>query len=457
MKTLLYTSLLGIACMLAEMLNLRRLITPLASVGLLVIAVLALTQWDSNEIAHNNMLIADNFSLAFSALILVAASFIIALSGHFYKNEQNKISDYTAITVFVAAGAVAMVSFGNLAMFLLGLEVLSVSLYVLAGGKRKQIKSGEAAMKYFLMGSFASGMLLFGIALIYGETASFDLQVIASHIESYQPSVLTNAGVALILVALLFKVSAAPFHFWAPDVYEGAPTLTTALMATISKVAAFAAFYRLFSACFIPVYPVFAWVFTVVAILTLVIGNLSALQQDSFKRMLAFSGISHAGYMLLAILSLYGKTDNALFFYAFAYTFASIAAFSIAIVVSENTGSEKIEAFNGLGKSKPMMAAALTIAMLSMAGIPPLAGFFAKYFMFSEAIKNGHLLLTLVAVIASVVSVYYYFKVIVAMYTTSSEGKHIFQLKPVYATVLLVSVALTIAAGLFPSVLANLF
>ena len=455
MKTLVYTSVLGLLCMLAEMFNLRRFILPLVITGLVAIFGLNVFYWGVNQSFYHNMVVIDNFSVAFSGLLILLSIFIVILSGNFYKNEESKISDYLAIIIFTLCGALAMVSFGNLAMFFLGLEVLSISLYILAGSKRKDIKSNEAAMKYFLLGSFASGVLLFGIALIYGETGSFDVQGIYNYTASTTPSPLYFIGAGMILIAMLFKVSAAPFHFWAPDVYEGSPTLTTTIMATIGKIAAFAAFYRLFSSSFILSFPTYAWVLSAVTALTIIIGNFSALNQDSFKRTLAFSGISHAGYMMLAIISLYGKTDNALFYYSFAYGISSIAAFAIAIIVAANIGSEKFEAFNGLGKRKPLLSAALTISMLSMAGIPPFAGFFGKYYIFSEAIKAGHLWLVVLAVLNSIVGVYYYFKVILAMYTKESTDVG-FTVKPAYGFVIAVCILLTILVGVFPSVLANL-
>ena len=455
MKTIVYTSSLGLVCMLAEMFNLRKFILPVAVLGLVAIFGLNIFSWGTNQGFYHNMIVVDNYSVAFSGLLIMLAIFIVVLSGDFYKNEESKISDYLAIIIFTLCGALAMVSFGNMAMFFLGLEVLSISLYILAGSKRKDIKSNEAAMKYFLMGSFASGVLLFGIALIYGETGSFDIQKIGEYAASATPSPLYFIGAGMILIAMLFKVSAAPFHFWAPDVYEGSPTLTTATMATIAKIAAFAAFYRLFSSCFISTIPTYAWVLSAVTALTLIIGNFSALNQDSFKRMLAFSGISHAGYLMLGIISLYGKTDNAIFYYSLAYGVSSIAAFAVAIVVAANVGSEKFEAFNGLGKRKPMLALALTIAILSMAGIPPFAGFFGKYYIFSEAVKADHLGLVVLAVINSIVGVYYYFKVIIAMYTNESSEVS-FTVKPAYGFVIAVCVLLTILVGIFPSAFANL-
>lgn len=456
MKTLIYTSALGILCMLGEMFNLRRFIVPVAVAGLVAIFALNINGWGVNEGFYHNMVMVDNFSVAFSGLLVFLTTFIVLLSNDFYKHEQTKISDYIAVIVFTLAGAIALVSFGNLAMFFLGLEVLSISLYILAGSKKKDVKSNEAGMKYFLMGSFASGILLFGIALIYGETATFDMKGIAHYTANSAPSVLFYAGAGMLLIGMLFKVSAVPFHFWAPDVYEGSPTLITAFMATVAKVAAIAAFYRLFSSSFLISIPTYAWVLSVVTALTITVGNFTALNQDSFKRMLAFSGISHAGYLLMGMVGIYGKTDNAIFYYSLAYGISSIAAFAVAIVVSKHAGSDKIEAFNGLAKRHPFLAAALTMAILSMAGIPPFAGFFAKYYIFSEAMKNGHVLLTVVAVVNSIAAVYYYFKVVLAMYTKDGDEAP-YTVKPAYSFVIGLCVLLTILIGVFPSSFANLF
>ncbi len=456
MKTLIYTSALGILCMLSEMFNLRRFIVPVAVAGLVAIFALNINGWGVNEGFYHNMVMVDNFSVAFSALLVFLTTLIVLLSNDFYRHEQTKISDYIAVIVFTLAGAIALVSFGNLAMFFLGLEVLSISLYILAGSKKKDVKSNEAGMKYFLMGSFASGILLFGIALIYGETATFDMKGIAHYTANSVPSVLFYTGAGLILIGMLFKVSAVPFHFWAPDVYEGSPTLITAFMATVAKVAAIAAFYRLFSSSFLISIPTYAWVLSVVTALTITVGNFTALNQDSFKRMLAFSGISHAGYLLMGMVGIYGKTDNAIFYYSMAYGVSSIAAFAVAIVVSKHAGSDKIEAFNSLAKRHPFLAAALTLSILSMAGIPPMAGFFGKYYIFSEAMKNGHVLLTVVAVVNSIAAVYYYFKVVLAMYTKDGDEAP-YTVKPAYSFVIGLCVLLTILIGVFPSSFANLF
>jgi NADH-quinone oxidoreductase subunit N len=452
MKALTYTSFLGIACLVLEIFNLRKVAVPFVLIALGVIYKLNLDEWGSNNSYYNGMLLADNFAIAFAGLMIVIAFLLVCMSGNFFRSEETKLADYISIILFTLSGAIAMVSFHNMAIFFIGLEILSISLYILAGSKKRDVRSNEAAMKYFLMGSFASGILLFGIALIYGASGSFDLTQISAYAGGGKVDAIFSVGVVLILVGMLFKVSAVPFHFWAPDVYEGSPTLITAMMSTLAKVAAMAAFYRLFSAAFISSFPVFAWVLSIVAIMTMLVGNLSALNQDSFKRMLAFSGIAHAGYMLLSIVTLYNNNANSLFFYATAYSFASIGAFAIGILVMRNMKSEKIEAFNGLGKKSPLLAFALTVLMLSMAGIPPMAGFFGKYFVFLDAIRNHHIGLVIVAVVTSVISVYFYFKVILAMWTKDSDGEA-FALDMPYTLVSLICLAASLVLGIFPSLI----
>jgi NADH-quinone oxidoreductase subunit N len=455
MKALTYTSFLGIACLVLEIFNLRKVAVPFVLLSLAVIFGLNCTEWNQHQVYYHDMLRGDNFALAFSGLLIIITFLLVCLSGNFFQSEESKLADYISIIIFTLCGGIAMVSFSNITMFFIGLEILSISLYILAGSKRKDIRSNEAAMKYFLMGSFASGVLLFGITLVYGASGSFNLSEIAAYASTGKIDAIFQVGVVLILIGMLFKVSAAPFHFWAPDVYEGSPTLITAMMASLAKVAALAAFYRLFNTCFINSYPVFAWALSIVAALTMVIGNLTALNQDSFKRMLAFSGIAHAGYMLLAIITLYNNTANSLFFYATAYSFASIGAFSIAMIVMRNMKSEKIEAFNGLGKKSPLLAVTLTILMLSMAGIPPMAGFFGKYFVFLDAIRNQHIGLVIVAVITSVISVYFYFKVILAMWTVDSD-EAAFSADLPYTIVSLICLAATLILGVFPSFISAL-
>jgi len=350
-----------------------------------------------------------------------------------------------------------MVSFYNLVMLFIGIEIMSVSLYILAGIKKTDFASNEAALKYFLMGAFSTGFLLFGIALIYGSTGSFNLETIRNWVIQNPHSVdpMFYAGILLIVVGLCFKVGAAPFHFWTPDVYEGSPTLITAFMSTVAKTAAFAAFLRLFSACFAPVSDFWVPVLLVITIITLFIGNITALYQQSFKRMLAFSSISHAGYLLFAIVALGASSANSVFIYATAYSIASIIAFGALILVQQQSGSDNFESFNGLAKKNPFLAFVLTIGMLSLAGIPLTAGFIGKFFMFSGALLQYKLVLVLLAVVNAVISIFYYFRVIIAMYFRDAERVEL--TVPVYYQLVLGFAALVIILiGIYPGFISNL-
>ena len=455
MQTLIAISGLGVFCLIAEIFNLRKLLVPVSVIGLLTILGLNLTEFSTPESFYNNMIVVDKFSVAFSSLFIVLTIFLVALSHEVYKDHPTKISDFVAIKIFLLAGAVAMVSFGNLSMFFLGIEVLSISLYILAASNRLNLKSNEAGMKYFLMGSFASGIILFGICLIYGATGYFDVSEIhdlsqGAGLPSWFP-----IGLTLVIIGMLFKIAAVPFHFWAPDVYEGSPALTTATMSTLAKVVAMATLYKLISGLNSNLTPTFEMVIIVVSILSMTVGNIMALRQHNVKRMLAFSGISHAGFMLMAILSL-SNAATTLLYYTAAYALAGIASFAVIIYVTRNKDNEDILNFNGLGKTNPLLAAVLTASLLSMAGIPIFSGFLAKFMLFTQTIKAGYLFLVIIGVINSIISVGYYFKLILAMYTKEpNEAK---QAVPfVYYFVGVIAIVLNIIIGLCPSLITNLF
>lgn len=461
MTTLLYTTCLGLFCMLAEVLNFRKALIPAVILGLIGIFSINLQLWGTNapvflgSVPVHHMIRVDHFSVAFSGLAIAISLLIFIMSQEYYKHEQVHLSDYLSILIFVLCGAMIMVSFANMAMLFLGIEILSISLYIMAGSRRFDTRSNEAGFKYFLMGSFASAILLFGIALIYGASGSFELDQIARYVQGGTISPLFYTGMLMILVAMLFKVSAVPFHFWSPDVYEGAPALITALMSTLVKVAAFAAMYRLFNSCFLGTMDYLQPVIEIVAALTIITGNMIALNQDNVKRLLAYSGIAHAGYMLMSILSLPGKTDSALLFYGTAYSFATIGMFSLGIMVFKSNFSEKTEAFNGLGKKNPLAAALISIFLLSLAGIPPFAGFLGKYYIFSEAVRNGFVTLTIVAVINSIIAVYYYLKIIVAMYAQPANDKPLV-IDPGFWAVAIICGLISIGLGLMPDMLMQL-
>jgi NADH-quinone oxidoreductase subunit N len=454
MTTLIAIVGLGILCLIFEIFDFRKAIIPVTIIGLLAILGLTISEFNSPASYYNDMIVVNKFSVSFSSLFIILTIFLVALGHNFYDNHQSKLSDYIAIKIFLLSGAVAMVSFGNLAMFFLGIEILSISLYVLAASNRVNIKSNEAGMKYFLMGSFASGIILFGICMIYGAMGSFDITEISDMSQSAELPIWFPIGIVLVTIGMLFKIAAVPFHFWAPDVYEGSPTLTTALMSTLAKVVAVATLYKLLSSMHADINYSFQIVVVVVSIASMTVGNIMALRQVNVKRMLAFSGISHAGFMLMTLLSL-STSAGSLLYYTAAYSLSGIASFSVILYVCKNRENEDVVNFHGLGKTNPLLAAILTGSLLSMAGIPIFAGFFAKLVLFSQTIQAGYLVVVIFAVINSIISVGYYFKLILAMYT--KEPNETRKGKPflIYA-VAVIAIVLNIVIGLFPSLVLDL-
>ncbi len=393
----------------------------------LVAAVLTIfTEFGTSTMHFSEMLLFDNFSLAFTGLILVTTLFWFWMAYDYFRLQPH-LTDRSALVLFTVAGAVIMASFNNMAMLFLGLEVLSVSLYVLAGSRKESLFSTEAGFKYFLMGSFATGFLLMGIALIYGATGSFHITRIAEYIGGHQAElpVFFYGGVILMLVGLTFKISAVPFHFWAPDVYEGSPTPVTAFMSTVVKIAAIAAFYRIFEFCFSAVQSSWITIMTILTVLTLVVANITAVYQSSVKRMLAYSSVGHVGYILLGFISNDSDAGGPIFYYLTAYAAASITAFTVLYSIESDNRNTVVDHFNGLFKKSPLLAVGMTLALLSLAGIPPLPGFFGKYMVFALAIENGFTSLVILAIVTSLIGVYYYFRVIVAMYFKEPEGEAI--------------------------------
>ncbi len=449
MKELLLLSGLGVFALLAEIINARKLIYPLVIIGLIANIGLCVNDFGNNELVYG-MLKLDKTALAFTMLF----SFIAILWFTFardYFQDANNLSDHFALVLFSLVGVFILTSYTHMVMLFLGVEILSIPVYVLAGSDKRNIYSNESAFKYFLLGAFASGFLLLGITFVYGAIGSFSiLQLVSSAIAPYGISQqLLTVGLILILFAMAFKMSAVPFHFWAPDVYSGAPTVITAYMATIVKIGAIAGFYRLFSVV-IPYYSQYTQILLLIAVLTIVVGNIIAATQTNVKRLLAYSSIGHAGFIILGITMLSASTAAITWYYLFAYALASIASFWVLLIVSKNTGSEDISAFNGLVKRNPILAGTMIIALLSMAGIPPLAGFFAKYFILINVIGKGNVLIAVVAILASLIGVYYYFKVIIAMFTGISENTSTISISAFNKVVLLLISLLILVVGIAP-------
>ena len=461
MKGLFIISGLGVLAMLAEIFKFKKLLYPLVLIGILAAYVTNFMEWNNNYNIEMfaNMMRFDNVALAFSGVILVTAFFWFILANDYF--EHDHVTDHFALVLFALVGAIMLTGFSNMTTLFLGIEILSIPMYVLAASRKRDLASNEAGFKYLIMGSFASGFLLFGIALIYGATGSFDLMAIRSFISHSQGDLpaFFYAGVLMVLVAMLFKVSAAPFHFWAPDVYEGSPTVITALMSTIVKTAAFASFMRLFLVVFGGVNESWSMVLAVVIALSLVVSNITAATQQSVKRMLAYSSISHAAFMLMAILANQRgmASVSAILYYSLAYSVGSIAAFTVLYNVSKAKDNANIEAFNGLGKRHPFMAACMVVAMLSLAGIPITAGFFAKYFIFSVMIGTTFKWLIILAILTSAVGVYYYFKVIIAMYFKEEDGEQEVTMETSHVLLLALTTIFTLALGIVPKYVIEIF
>ena len=458
MYAIITISIVALFVLLFGALQKKKPLLPIIFVGLPVAFILNLLEWNTSIHYYNEMYIADNFCIAFNAVLIFTTLLVFIFAPVYYKAVTRPLEDVYALILFALVGAVIMTGFGNLLMLFVGIETLSLSLYILAGSKKHDPSSNEAAMKYFLTGSFASGFLLFGIALLYGASGSLNLEVIKQYVLLHQQNMpgMLSIGLLLVAIGMTFKIGAAPFHFWAPDVYEGSPTLITTFMATVGKVAAIAAFFRLMNSSFAEIESVWVITLTIFAITTILIGNLSAFFQDNVKRMFAYSGIAHAGYMLIAIITLNQGAAGVLLLYSLSYTIATITAFAVLILVREETGSFSIKAFNGLAKTNPTEAFAMTIAMLSLAGIPPLVGFAAKYNLFIAAIQQGHLPLVIVAIIGSMISVYFYIRPVIAMYANSPSESLVIESSSNYKKHILLAAFLLIVLGLIPGLIVNL-
>lgn len=461
MKGLFIISGLGVLAMLAEIFKFKKALFPIVLIGILGAYAINFMEWNNmlNIPQFSNMIRFDNVAIAFSGVILATAFFWFILANDYF--EADHVTDHFALVLFALVGALMMTAFSNMTTLFLGIEILSIPMYVLAASKKNNLASNEAGFKYLIMGSLASGFLLFGIALFYGAVGSFDLMQIKTYISQSQGTlpVFFFAGVLMMLVGLLFKVSAAPFHFWAPDVYEGSPMVITALMSTVVKTSAFAAFMRLFLVGFGGLSETWSMPMAIVIALTLIISNFTAAVQTSVKRMLAYSSISHAAFMLMAILANQrsGASLSAVLYYSLAYSIGSITAFTVLYNVSKKDNNSSINAFNGLGKRSPLVAVCMLVAMLSLAGIPITSGFFAKYYVFTALMSTGYNWLLIIAVITSAIGAYYYFKVIIAMFFKEPETEEQLDLESSHKVLLVITTIFTLVLGLVPNYVIGIF
>ena len=463
MKVLYILSALGVIALLAEIFKFKKFLFPVILLGLLAAGAFVYIDRNApmNPMFHD-MLDFNRYALLFTLVILGTAFLWFMMAGNFFKEESSR-TDHFALVLFALSGAVILVSYSNMVMLFLGIEILSIPLYVLAGSRKDDLSSNESALKYFLMGAFASGFLLFGIALLYGVFGTFSLHTIQTYLTPPIPSqarpsdsqwILLSGGILFMLVGMSFKISAVPFHFWAPDVYTGAPTQVTAFMSSIVKTAAFAAFFRLFI-CFANTAQTWTNIIWAMSAATMVLGNITAVYQNNVKRMLAYSSISHAGYMLLAILSMNNNSAGSILYYAAAYSVSTIGAFAV-LTILEKENQITFDSFSGLAKRNPLLALAMCIAMLSLSGIPPLAGFFGKYYIFTSALTSGYVWIVLIAVLGSLIGVYYYFRVIIAMYLKESSETSVIEVSTMQKILLVITIVLTIILGIFPDAVIRL-
>jgi NADH-quinone oxidoreductase subunit N len=421
---------------------------------LFIVNALELNVFNATKILQINidareMLHVDSFSLAFLAIVFLCTIIYFLLNASDIEKVGEHVGEYFALIFFVLCGVSILASFNTLLMLFLGIEIMSIPLYILTGSDKRNLKSNEASLKYFLMGAFSTGILLMGIAFIYGGNANGSFYIGNLQMGDGLMPPMIMVGLVFLVIALSFKVSAAPFHFWTPDVYDGAPTVFTSFMSTIVKVAGFFAFVRLFQNSFGRVQGQWQNLIVFITIATLLIGNVTAVFQQSVKRMLAYSSIAQAGFMMFAVFSLNEKANDGLIIYTAAYCLATIGIFAVLIKMKDYT----IEGFNGLGKTNPLLALCATVFLLSLTGIPLTAGFQSKFFMLMGAVENGHKFwLVVVAVLFAAISAYYYFRVIQAMYFKDATENVIDEkeITTTFKVVLVITAILILAIGIYP-------
>jgi len=424
-------------------------IRSLAILGLIAVLVSNILEMSGTvffKIDTRGMIAFDRFALLFNTIVFASTLIYFLLSARDMEKVGINYGEYFALIFFVLCGVTISSSFRSLLMLFLGIEIISIPLYILTGSDKRNLKSNEASLKYFLLGAFSTGLMLMGIALVYGATGTFSTNV---EIKDLLNSSLLIGGMLLLMFSMAFKVSAAPFHFWTPDVYDGAPTVFTAFMATIVKVGAFIAFIRLFNDEFGLLQPQWQLLIALITAITLFIGNITAVFQQSVKRMLAYSSISQAGFMMLAIYAMNADAKEGLLLYTAAYSLSTIGIFAVLMKLKDYS----FEGFNSFAKQQPLLAATTTIFLLSLAGIPLTAGFLSKFYMLKAVAGTGKdLWLVIFAVLMAVVSVYYYFRVIQAMYFKQGNGQAV-EVSGGFKFMLVLLAGIIILLGVFPNLI----
>ena len=459
MNAIILSAVLGMVMMLCSFLvSNKSNMKHIASVGLLILFIANVAGTYGKTLFTFDtygMLSYSRFGYLFNSIAIGSTLIYVLITGKEIEKSGKYAAEYFTLIFFSLCGIALLSFYNNLLTLFLGIEIMSIPLYILTGSDKRNIKSNEAALKYFLMGAFSTGLMLMGIALTYGGTGTFNLEAARNAQTIYKgvASFLEILGLLFLLVSLAFKVSAAPFHFWTPDVYDGAPSVFTSFMASIVKAAGFIAFIRLCAVRMTETNSAIDWkmIFAIIIVSTLLVGNITAVFQQSVKRMLAYSSIAQAGFMLFTLISLNDVANEGIILYAAAYSLATIGIFAILVKMKDFT----FEGYNGLAKTQPVLAATNTIFLLSLAGIPLTAGFFAKYYMLAAVIKTGsYIWLVITGVLFAAVSVYYYFRVIQAMYFKDGNSATE-EITTSFKTGIILLAAIIILLGVFPSLILN--
>lgn len=451
----------GLVVLLAGLFVRRGILTAASAISLLGIIVAFMANSSlryMSQDAFSGLVVEDSFCWFLNIVLLISAGLTVLMSVRYLADEGMELYEYFVLILFSTAGMMFMVSANHILVIFVGLETLSISIYALAGIHPTIPRSKEAALKYLLLGAFSSGIFLYGAALLYGAAGSLNLAALAEYFQAGSVSLMAKAGMGLLLTGFAFKVAAVPFHMWTPDVYEGAPTPLTAFMSVGVKAAAFAAFVRVFFESLMPLQVNWVLILWVLSAVTMIVGNVAALVQENIKRMLAYSSIAHAGYILIGMVAGQDAGTSGMLFYLLAYAFTNLGAFGVvALVGRKGEANIMIDDYRGLAGAHPLLALTMSIFLFSLAGIPPTAGFVGKFTIFSAAVQEGCIWLVVIAVLTSAASVFYYFRVIMKMYMEAPEREWV----PVYfppATVLalFISVAGVLYLGIFPTTYLNL-
>ena len=457
MNAIIFSAIWGVVMMFSAVFIKSKTVPKwLAIAGVILLFIVNAIELNSGSPIFNYntkaMLHISSYNLTFLAVVFACTLQYFLLSGRDVEKVGEHVAEYFALVFFVLCGVSLAATYNTLLLLFIGIEIISIPLYILTGSDKNNLKSNEASLKYFLMGAFSTGIMLMGIAFIYGGNPNASFFINNIDLGTGPMSVFIAVGLVLLIVSLSFKVSAAPFHFWTPDVYDGAPTVFTSFMSTIVKVAGFFAFVRLFENAFGKVHDQWQTLIVVITFATLLVGNITAVFQQSVKRMLAYSSIAQAGFMLLALFALNERAQEGLVLYAAAYSLATIGLFAILIKMNDYT----IEGFNGLAKQHPVLALTACIFLLSLTGIPLTAGFVSKFYMLMAAVENGqNIWLVIAAVIFAAISAYYYFRIIQAIYFKPAAAEVIASqdISIDFKLMLIISALLIIVLGIYPELL----